>query len=116
MKDQAYFSRFVWTGLFQHQLPISGGKNVLSLYREGTFLMRKYMTCFQVERESRALPAFVVSQVPSSKEVYFGVACFQLLHSFHFNAMENIFMVQIREGIVKKRIFGTFSKLTEFLM
>lgn len=50
VEDKGYFGKlfcFFLIDLFQHQLPISGDKNVLFfLYREGTFLMGDFMDCF----------------------------------------------------------------------
>ena len=41
-EDQAYFSMFVWIGLFQHRLPVSRSKNILCLIQGGHLSNEKF--------------------------------------------------------------------------
>jgi len=83
VEDKGYFSKFVSIDPFQHQLPVSGDKDVLLFLVQGEYLSygKFYGLCLRRKGGGqRALPESAVSQatLPQNnqyaKVAYFGVA------------------------------------------
>lgn len=102
---KGYFSRFVCTDPFWHQLPVSSAKNILLFLVKGGHLShgRFYDLLLGRRREVRepALTAFAVFQVSSAQNnqyaevAYFGVACSESLQSVIYVPKMNVLCIQL---------------------
>lgn len=88
VEDKGYFSKLICINPFQHQLSVSGNKDVLHflVYKEGTFLTGSFMACCYVGkgRSERALPESVSQMTLPQHNQYTKVAYFKVAHPEYF--------------------------------